>query len=409
MINANSLLQKTENLYSLPLSDGMVFLEPSGGGFLKLERDLIPLFSGLSRPLSFEQLKNLSPLSAPALQEWLERLYQHGLLKINGRQAASCPAQEKPPLLFILELPPADRRQDCIRTVKSHLAETGERKFSLLITGPEPMEDLNFLKELPAALSPIQPGKLTIATRRADFTSEEKDFLRQNGVRLLVELDLNRPLGDLRRSGINFAGVFRPRSPRELKPALEYCLAQDLCQVKFALRPQDGVIGPEFAQAYLELLPLLTEHYQNTGSPLHLYDLKHWVSALCGGARPYPCHRSPCGAGENLCFLSGDLKIYSCPRERELAFMPPEGGEEKAAPPAGEALPNRSLSALPRCRLCPFRSFCAGGCPQRANSAYGQIFREDPACAFYQKIFAGLLAELAQSSLPALSLGVKIK
>jgi len=422
VINENSLLQKKENLFVLPLPDGAIFLDPDSGNFLKIAQELIPILLGLNSPLSFAQVQSRHPQNVDELAAFLTRLYHKGLLKINGRyyfHQLSLWDKKPEDLLFIMEFPPLAKGSELsaqLEKIVFHLEQEKTcRSISLLIVGREPFDDLVFLKILAGKFTErLAEFRLIIATGKTAFYPEELDFIKQSKARLLVNLDLASDLTQLKEENLTFAGVFTLKIPGELMPALDFCLEQGVDQVKFELKPQAPEDLPEFAPVYLEGLEKICEHYRNTGRPLHLYDLRHWVSSLIHSKRNYPCHHSPCGSGFSLQYLSRDLKIYPCRKMKDDRFLLGEAGscpgiaELRVSSRVMQELGCRKISNLPRCRNCHYRNFCAGGCTYKAFSRYQQIMREDPGCAFFQKIFTGLLVKLAESQLPAFSLGVNI-
>jgi radical SAM protein with 4Fe4S-binding SPASM domain len=50
------------------------------------------------------------------------------------------------------------------------------------------------------------------------------------------------------------------------------------------------------------------------------------------------------------------------------------------------------------CLDCHYLTLCHGGCPVRAYTVHGDIFRKDPYCDFYQRLFQNM--EVMAAKLP---------
>ena len=70
--------------------------------------------------------------------------------------------------------------------------------------------------------------------------------------------------------------------------------------------------------------------------------------------------------------------------------------------PARRALQSRPGELIRRedCLECGYLAICHGGCPVRAFTVHGDLFRKDPYCELYRRLFR-VMEELATAQLKA--------
>ena len=205
-----------------------------------------------------------------------------------------------------------------------------------------------------------------------------------------------------------------------------FFLDMQVNQFKWILDP-GAVEAPgraqEIAAGFMAGVELLYRHARQTHQGLHVADLTHYLQNLNRRERAYLCGCSPCGMGNTIVSVGTDGTVYGCeryPQRPDACFIlgtcdePAVASRERdyydimtLVPRGKEASPDRKgqgvdhdgikalsmarIERVPRCRRCPVRTHCGGGCPQAALARYGTVDREDPRCRYYQVIYEELM------------------
>jgi len=212
-----------------------------------------------------------------------------------------------------------------------------------------------------------------------------------------------------RDAGLKVAPLAVITDPSHYAPVLEYFVEMgfDFLRLNYSscLGKARGSLdfgqarGEEFARGYIEMAHLANRLSRRSAAPLRIFDLAHYLGNLTRPRRDYMCLKSPCGAGENIISFDGRGLAYACEEyegrtRSKMCLGAPEDGDFvrflKSSPALVE-LRGRTVDAIPRCRRCPFRNLCCGGCAHKALAAFGDFRREDPMCRFFQVVFEELM------------------
>ncbi|MBI2264583.1 MAG: radical SAM protein [Armatimonadetes bacterium] len=156
----------------------------------------------------------------------------------------------------------------------------------------------------------------------------------------------------------------------------------------------------KFVEEYLKLIDFLVSYKQeNPEVFVDIWNINIYILHLMTPYRPFMCARSPCGAGNAIMGFSHEGDVYPCDEfvgrpEFRLGNIRDPGVSLAALieeHPLCAKLQNRTIETLPKCKACPWRNFCGGGCAAKANDHRGDAWREDPMCEF----FSGFYEELA--------------
>ena len=114
--------------------------------------------------------------------------------------------------------------------------------------------------------------------------------------------------------------------------------------------------------------------------------------------RPYMCLKSPCGAARNQITVDWDGNIYPCHRFTGLKkFIIGNVKEFKdflnlpLETPYLKQLWDRHVDNIPRCKNCPWKSFCGGGCAAAVWAKFNKILVESDLCEYYRYLFNCLI------------------
>ena len=101
-------------------------------------------------------------------------------------------------------------------------------------------------------------------------------------------------------------------------------------------------------------------------------NLTYYLELLVSKDRPNMCYRSPCGAGNCIISFNTNGDIYPCEEMvvHDLYKIGNVYDRRNITTTILESESNQKLNSrlvenLAGCRSCPWRRFCAGGCPAR--------------------------------------------
>ena len=241
------------------------------------------------------------------------------------------------------------------------------------------------------------------------LTGEMLDWLRGADVRLMLSLDGVGAAHDAQRHFADGRGSFAlvaraidraterglrpyisvtvtPASADGLAETVAFVLARDLPFNLNFVRTGDGALdvtesarliaGVEAAFAVIEeRLPR-----------------RRLVDALLDRSLFGAAHEYPCGVGRNYLVVDPHGQIARCQMEMEQPVTdvwtpdPLRAVREQRA-----GFQNVSVEEKEECRACPWRYWCAGGCPLLAHRAAGRSDTASPYCPVYRALYPALL------------------
>ena len=137
---------------------------------------------------------------------------------------------------------------------------------------------------------------------------------------------------------------------------------------------------------------------------LCIFDLCWYIRNLLTDARPYMCRRSPCGLGRSIVACAADGFLYACEEYEDATkaamrlgrLSEVDLGRLRDTSPFWRGRQPRTVENVPRCSRCLWRRFCGGGCAHKALAYFGDWYREDPMCAFYERLFPELMWKIVE-------------
>lgn len=288
----------------------------------------------------------------------------------------------------------------------------------LKYAGGEALLRFDLIQEIhPRAMQTAQRTRIrleaVLLTNGTLLSLEHILYLLQNQIRLMISLDGVGQWHDIQRHYADGKPSFRqveqaiecalihglaphisltlseknlPGLPESIRWLLEHDLPFSLnfyreSDCTSAARPLD-VSSPQTQQALQETFALLEAH-----PPRHSL-----LGALTDRASFTASHLHPCGAGRDYLVIRPDGQIAKCQMEMHLPVT-----SLRAADPllelrqAPQGLRNPPVTEKPDCQTCPWRAYCAGGCPLLAKRLTGRFTSRSPYCELYQFIFPRLL------------------
>ncbi len=215
----------------------------------------------------------------------------------------------------------------------------------------------------------------------------------------------------LRKSNISFGTISVITTPEDLKDAFHFFVKEGFKYVKFnILFPR--VRDKENPYEDLKQIELAEAHCEIFEEALNLYEKKKYIFLsniiailrnIIYPFRPYMCMRSPCGAGRNQVAVDWKGNIYPCHRfigmEQFILGHVENVRDYRQLTMHNRYLKdlwNRNVNSIPKCKDCPWKSFCGGGCAVATWMKYSSFFRESDACAYYSYLSECLIWKLFQ-------------
>ena len=164
--------------------------------------------------------------------------------------------------------------------------------------------------------------------------------------------------------------------------------------------------GVAYSRGFLAMAERALALARSLDERLRIYNLGSFLHNLVQPSRPEMCRRSPCGLGANIISLSEDGWLYACEEYEESTrarmrlgrLAEVNLGDLRSTAPFWRDFKPRTVESIPRCSRCVWRKFCGGGCAQRTLAAYGDWYREDPFCAYYERVFPGLIWRIGEDT-----------
>ncbi|MCF6277648.1 MAG: SPASM domain-containing protein, partial [Anaerolineales bacterium] len=120
------------------------------------------------------------------------------------------------------------------------------------------------------------------------------------------------------------------------------------------------------------------------------------LGALTDRANLQTAHQYTCSAGRDYLVFDQRGRVSQCQMLLHLPVSNLEDETPLATVRAASGLFGRHLQNLPvdekdECQTCPWRYWCAGGCPLEAKRAHGSFAAKSPNCGIYKAILPAVL------------------
>ncbi len=240
------------------------------------------------------------------------------------------------------------------------------------------------------------------------LTTEMLDWLRDAGVRLMVSLDGIGAAHDAQRHFADGRGSFAL-----VARTIERAVARGLSPyVSVTVTPDSAAALPETVAFILEHdLPFNLNFVRGEGdvTPADKARLIEGVQAafaVIGQALPRrrlldglldrsffgAAHTHPCGAGRSYLVIGPQGRIARCQMEMERAVTDVWADDPLlAVRQRQDGFQNVPVESKESCRDCPWRYWCAGGCPLLAYRTTGRSDTASPYCEVYRALYPALL------------------
>lgn len=154
-----------------------------------------------------------------------------------------------------------------------------------------------------------------------------------------------------------------------------------------------------FARGWLAMVRDSLEWTRTHGEHLNISDLNNQINNLTTKSRPFMCYRSPCGVGNSVLGFGVDGGIFACEEMASLDYFRVGNIHDDSVRipdlvdhnPILRELQERTVDRIPRCRTCPLKRICSGGCTSKTFAKYGTYMRESPMCGFYTIVYEELM------------------
>jgi len=115
------------------------------------------------------------------------------------------------------------------------------------------------------------------------------------------------------------------------------------------------------------------------------------ISALLDRANFGVPHAHTCGAGRSYLVISQRGQIACCQMEIQNPVTTIYAQDPLAAIRQAGRFRNTSVEEKPDCQGCPWRYWCAGGCPLLTYKVTGSYDARSPYCRVYQALYPGIV------------------
>jgi uncharacterized protein len=155
--------------------------------------------------------------------------------------------------------------------------------------------------------------------------------------------------------------------------------------------------GKIFLNVYFELIKYIIKERKEGRDIAILPNLNLGeISNIESMSRNYMCMRSPCGAGRNMIGIDIDGGIYPCEEMIgnsifKIGDLSKSSILEALNHNTNLTLLKRHVDEIEKCKTCPWKQFCHGGCVQKSHAYYGNIYQESEYCDYYKQIYSKLL------------------
>jgi radical SAM protein with 4Fe4S-binding SPASM domain len=293
---------------------------------------------------------------------------------------------------------------------------------ALIILGGEPFLDEGRLLDCICGTRELFAGEILVSTNGTLLGRQTPRALARANATIQVSLDsaspakhnairgngvFDRAISTARRlaeSGARtiFSMVMTQHSEPELEPYLDLALKIGVAEVRFIPLRQIGrgvaSVGdaPDLYACFRRLIEILRRRPEL--SRLLRRDFFSILMTACRFSRL----RNNCGIGRRCLFVDADGEIYPCPNHRAAGFQcghllntPLAGILEKSA--VCESLRTLyRLEAMPVCRQCAFRYWCAGDCRAEVLAATSDPSGPSPYCQALKGIMTDVFWLIAE-------------
>jgi len=158
-------------------------------------------------------------------------------------------------------------------------------------------------------------------------------------------------------------------------------------------------LDDDFAEAFLESADLARAHNAEHGAgSVRVRDIEFYLANIVTRKRHHMCFRTPCGAGTSHIAFDVHGNYFACDEmvgrnEFRIGNIYEDDNLASALSRStvSETLKNRTVQSIPKCRRCPIKFICGGGCASRIHAKFGTIHKESHFCRFQEVSIEGLM------------------
>lgn len=414
----------------------------------------------LAKPILYSELLAGSAENPDYVGSAIERLYQRGIVSINGRSVAlvkTCPKQFAPRFLALhlvsgcnfscaycynaspvaggqrmplevaqLALEKAASELDCSTVFVDFLGGEPLLAFDTIkqiVKIGRSLEQrhgksFKFMLQTNGSLLSADVAKFLVAEKvgtgvSLDGPSAYHDRYRHNAKGLATHQLVVDNLTRARDLGLDASVLAVIYEPSQYVTAFDYFAGQlGITTMRFNLYSELGrgrqlssqLPSYDYRQLAEGFLAMARRAYQWAKAQdqrLMVYDLCYMLKNLATTERAYMCMRSPCGIGRDILAVGPDGSVYACEEHDQYTSGSLRLGSlyegSLASLGAGAGqVLERRVERIPKCAKCHWRAVCGGGCAHKALASFGQVLREDPRCQFFEHSIGELAWLLAQ-------------
>lgn len=415
-----------------------------------------------AKDTTFEILKAQYPQVDPtSLTEFFVRLYQRGLLHVNGLPGLLPTLLDDGALFrdtFLVEILVT---QKCNLACRYCLAEAGpdmkhlnpqlayaavdaafnlprNRPLTIQLSGGEPFVNFELFRALVTYIEAkrvesARPVSLCTQSNGTLITDEIANFLKDHSIQIGISCDgpsiysdISRPMLNgkpsnietlrgmsvLRKHEVPFGVILVLNRTNVGHPEDMVDFFAGIGVSSLKVNPINmigdaqgswvglGITGDE----YFDFLDTFVERIIEHQTQLSEANLAEYLRYLVHRTHEYRCMRSNCGAGASFFLVDASGDVYPCAHSAGLASWRLGRISETvdlielgARTDIVRQFPMRLVERIAETHLCPWRHFCEGGCAVNAFQRFGTIQAPDALCNFYERFYPRLLERLAKS------------
>lgn len=197
--------------------------------------------------------------------------------------------------------------------------------------------------------------------------------------------------------------------PDDLRKSFDFFVKKDIRYVKFNILFQrtrtensntSRINQLKLAKAHCEIFREALNLYRN-GKYIFLSNVIAMLKNIILPEKTYMCMKSPCGAARNQISIDWKGFIYPCHRfvgVKEFSMGHVKDYNDYKNLYLGSQqlrdLLNRNVDRIDKCKKCPFKNFCGGGCAAAVWAKTQDLYRESDTCEYYKYMFECLFWEI---------------
>jgi radical SAM protein with 4Fe4S-binding SPASM domain len=406
--------------------------------------------------MTFGQLRGLYPgLHAQRLLDFLVRLYQRGLLSLDGKPGLDPGFLRDGAVFREANLVEILVTQKCNLACRYCLATAGpdmphmhpevafqavdeafklrdDIPLAIQLSGGEPFVNFTLFRKLVTYIEQKQQatGRTISLVTQSNATLIDDTiatFIKEHNIGIGISMDgpsqlagsrpllgggpshdrMMRGVQALRRNGVKFGVILVLNRANAGHPEDIAGFFADLDVRSIKINPISQIGDAQgtwdqtaiSASEYFTFLDRFICHVMNNGLRLREANLAEYLKYLTRRMHNYRCMRSNCGAGRSFFLVDARGDVYPCAHSAGIDSWRIGTIGEASGDLAGLGQRNPQVARL-NLRLvdtmeatsnCPWRHFCEGGCAVNAYQRSGTTLAADTMCAFYERFYPRLL------------------